>query len=744
LLLHDRVRHLTAIMNIQQKNQEEEEEEEEEEWGGEGGLEDGDEDYEYEYEDDNTCPSDMRESGGGQGSRYGFLVGCDTDLCTWSKGDAVRLSVVSCLRQIATHPSHCLSVVFTPDDLFSADTPVKDFLIMVRVSDTSVVSYMLKFNCEVEITKSPPQLVCLSYCGRGTFFFPDLMLPDGFAPFLDFGKVFNRLREELEIVLAEGAIEFVALPSDSVCFHIQELAYITQYRTGSVLNASEDDNGVITGKFRDKLQVSASQGVGYSTERGAAIAKDETHTKKLTSLMESIAGDLTDRALSSPLLELGVAALRELSPEEAMHCPQYSAALFNLLGAIQAATREGKHTAGHPASVRKRSRNGSSLSDSFEPQSSEAAVAPADLEEDLLMLLHDYKSLLGDDFGLGTINIPDRIVEMAGARKAGATAFSRSGGSKDAPGEAGAGAGTEDLDPELEELLQGSVSVVEEGFKNFKYTSNNDSAPPLNLLRRCRVETNTLRNNLSPCIHVLTSASDFTCFKFLIIGPADTPYENGFFIFDMKLPLDYPSHPPQVNIMTTNGGQVRFNPNLYACGKVCLSLLGTWSGEPWDPNLSNINQVLMSICYMIFVAEPYYNEPGYIAHKPKPGENIHLSHSFQYNSVVRVDTIQTAVLGHLKRPDPDFGPLIERILRHRWAAAGSVYRKWAVDEPQGVKNKINKLVNEIGTLLQHPIPMISEVAVEAVPIGALVAPSGEEGPVAVSVGDGGGGGGDDT
>jgi hypothetical protein len=53
---------------------------------------------------------------------------------------------------------------------------------------------------------------------------------------------------------------------------------------------------------------------------------------------------------------------------------------------------------------------------------------------------------------------------------------------------------------------------------------------------------------------------------------------------------------------------VRFNPNLYNCGKVCLSLLGTWSGEKWDPAVSNINQVLQSICYLIFVEEPYFSK----------------------------------------------------------------------------------------------------------------------------------------
>jgi hypothetical protein len=41
--------------------------------------------------------------------------------------------------------------------------------------------------------------------------------------------------------------------------------------------------------------------------------------------------------------------------------------------------------------------------------------------------------------------------------------------------------------------------------------------------------------------------------KALIIGPEDTPYENGCFIFDILLPADYPQSPPQVNLTTTGG-----------------------------------------------------------------------------------------------------------------------------------------------------------------------------------------------
>jgi ubiquitin-protein ligase len=37
------------------------------------------------------------------------------------------------------------------------------------------------------------------------------------------------------------------------------------------------------------------------------------------------------------------------------------------------------------------------------------------------------------------------------------------------------------------------------------------------------------------------------------------------------------------------------------CGKVCLSLLGTWSGPGWDPKRSTLLQVLVSIQSLIMV-----------------------------------------------------------------------------------------------------------------------------------------------
>lgn len=102
--------------------------------------------------------------------------------------------------------------------------------------------------------------------------------------------------------------------------------------------------------------------------------------------------------------------------------------------------------------------------------------------------------------------------------------------------------------------------------------------------------------------------------KALVMGAKGTPYAHGAFLFDIFVDDNYPNGPPKMNLATTGGGKVRFNPNLYSCGKVCLSLLGTWRGnasENWDPKLSTLLQVLVSTQAIIMSEEVYFNEPGF-------------------------------------------------------------------------------------------------------------------------------------
>ena len=135
----------------------------------------------------------------------------------------------------------------------------------------------------------------------------------------------------------------------------------------------------------------------------------------------------------------------------------------------------------------------------------------------------------------------------------------------------------------------------------------------------------------------------------LITGPEDTPYDSGAFIFDVMLTSDFPNKPPLVNLKTTGGGRVRFNPNLYNDGKVCLSLLGTWSGgegEGWNAQHSTMLQVIVSIQSLIFVADPCFNEPGW---EKDRGTDVGDKKDFEYSAVIKTATLEWAILDHVKR-----------------------------------------------------------------------------------------------
>jgi len=156
---------------------------------------------------------------------------------------------------------------------------------------------------------------------------------------------------------------------------------------------------------------------------------------------------------------------------------------------------------------------------------------------------------------------------------------------------------------------------------------------------------------------------NFNLFSFIISGPKDTPYENGLFEFHAYLPPDYPNSVPQVLLHTTGNGKVRFNPNLYDSGKVCLSLLGTWrgqDGESWNPKTSTFLQVMVSIQSLILVEQPYFNEPGYEREMNTPkGKQL----SNGYNEDRQPHTIRLAMTDMINNPPSGFEDVVKNHFR---------------------------------------------------------------------------------
>lgn len=118
--------------------------------------------------------------------------------------------------------------------------------------------------------------------------------------------------------------------------------------------------------------------------------------------------------------------------------------------------------------------------------------------------------------------------------------------------------------------------------------------------------SSSLPCSLSSSVFVRSDDGKMTLLKAIITGPTETPYTGGVYEFDIYFPNGYPRCPPKVKFRTTGAGSVRFNPNLYNEGKVCLSLLGTWGGakgEEWNGDTSTIIQVLSQ--YLLEKEEKY-------------------------------------------------------------------------------------------------------------------------------------------
>jgi ubiquitin-protein ligase len=120
----------------------------------------------------------------------------------------------------------------------------------------------------------------------------------------------------------------------------------------------------------------------------------------------------------------------------------------------------------------------------------------------------------------------------------------------------------------------------------------------------------------------------------LIIGDEDSAYPFVTFFYRFEFPSDYPFSPPKVTFLTTDN-QTRFHPNLYVSGKVCLSILGTYTGPSWQSTMS-LSMVLLSL-KALMDNNPITHEPGWEKYTLQDTRALH------YRNYVRAKAVEWTV-----------------------------------------------------------------------------------------------------
>lgn len=148
-------------------------------------------------------------------------------------------------------------------------------------------------------------------------------------------------------------------------------------------------------------------------------------------------------------------------------------------------------------------------------------------------------------------------------------------------------------------------------------------------------------------IYIVFNENNVLNAQAMIVGPEGSLYEGGFLFFNIIFPKNYPFSPPDVSYVSRN--KVRIHPNIYVgngtngLGKVCLSILGTWSGPKWT-SIMDITTVLIVI-QSLLDNNPLHHEPGQ--------ENNNTKQNDLYNEIIKYESINTLHLKNLK--DPPYG-----------------------------------------------------------------------------------------
>jgi len=241
-------------------------------------------------------------------------------------------------------------------------------------------------------------------------------------------------------------------------------------------------------------------------------------------------------------------------------------------------------------------------------------------------------------------------------------------------------------------------------------------------IRRIIIENASFKYSLplnwDTTVWVRTSKKNLNLFTFLISGPKDTPYENGLFEFHVCYNTNesneapFPNNPPKVLFMTVGNGDYRAGPNLYQGqkiedsstkiikikgGKVCLSLINTWSGqssEKWNKDTSSLILIMVGIQSSILTEQPYFNEPGYERYINTERGN---TENKKYNENLYPYIIKYSMIGQIKNPPVGYEEVVKLHFKMKKEQIMTTTQKW-IDNVQN-KEELIKLRTELLDLI---------------------------------------------
>lgn len=129
----------------------------------------------------------------------------------------------------------------------------------------------------------------------------------------------------------------------------------------------------------------------------------------------------------------------------------------------------------------------------------------------------------------------------------------------------------------------------------------------MSALKRIRKELLELEENVITNVSAGPIGDNLFKWTAIIIGPEDSPYENGKFLLEIDFPKSYPFKAPKVKFKTKI-----YHPNINDNGSICLDILQS----NWSPALT-VSKTLLSICSLL--TDPNPDDPlvGSIANEYK-------------------------------------------------------------------------------------------------------------------------------